>query len=162
MTTAPDLAAFRAISAMLTGIPAAQLCGDGDELLATHYQAALADDPDAFRRLLECHDAHRGSPPAVIVDAILNRAGAQVRFVARAIILGWYLGSWYPSDALEAACSQASKAGVSSTVLSARAYTHGWVWRIAQAHAMGHPAPPMYPWSAVPLPLSVATEGACT
>ncbi len=49
--------------------------------------------------------------------------------LARSIVMAWYFGVWYEW--------QVPNAGPRFTVVSAEAYTQGWIWRIAQAHAPG-------------------------
>jgi len=58
----------------------------------------------------------------------------------------WYLGSWYePAD-----LATASGAFISSEIISAKAYTQGWIWRIAHAHPMGYSELEFGYWSRKP------------
>ena len=60
-----------------------------------------------------------------------ERQRRNVKFLARSIVLLWYLGSWYePADLKNKVASP--------KVVSAKAYTQGLVWQIAGAHPMGY------------------------
>jgi hypothetical protein len=53
-----------------------------------------------------------------------------VKELARSIIMAWYFGVWYEW--------RIKGEKPRFTVVSADAYTQGWVWRIAQAHPAGY------------------------
>ena len=66
-------------------------------------------------------------------------ASDDTKFLARSIVLLWYLGSWYkPEDLKKALASDAPRVPIPSQVVSAKAYTLGLAWLIAQAHPMGY------------------------
>ena len=70
----------------------------------------------------------------------VNASDDATKFLARAIVLLWYLGSWYePVDLKDAAASPESvHAPIKQKVVSAKAYTQGLVWQIVGAHPMGY------------------------
>jgi len=68
----------------------------------------------------------------------VNISEADAKFLARSIVLLWYLGSWYEPRDLEANASPGTRHAISSEVVSAKAYTQGLVWEIAGAHPMGY------------------------
>jgi hypothetical protein len=79
---------------------------------------------------------HRQSAGDII--AAVNAADDDTKFLARSIVLLWYLGSWYDPDQLKKNAAPGARAFVVSQVVSAKAYTLGLVWQIAQAHPMGY------------------------
>ena len=68
-----------------------------------------------------------------------------------AVILAWYLGVWYGPTVL--AQVPAPFPVNPLKVVSPVAYTQGWVWRVAQAHAMGYSEQRFGYWSDEPLSL---------
>jgi hypothetical protein len=60
----------------------------------------------------------------------------EIRYLARSIMLAWYLGAWYEPDVLEH--PPAVPPPLPFKVISPAAYTQGQIWRVAQAHAMGY------------------------
>ena len=63
----------------------------------------------------------------------MSTSNNDIKFLARSIVLLWYLGSWYDPKDL-----QTNPPPVPSEVVSAKAYTQGLVWQIAGAHPMGY------------------------
>ena len=62
-----------------------------------------------------------------------------VRYLARNIIIAWYLGAWCdPSDLQKYDGPNPPAGAPPSTVITPTAYTQGWAWRTAQAHPMGY------------------------
>jgi hypothetical protein len=76
------------------------------------------------------------------------------RFINSGQVFGThrYLGAWYPSKTL----SQTPPPWpvTPEKVVSAKAYTQGWTWRVAQAHPMGYSELRFGYWSDVPPPLN--------
>ena len=95
-----------------------------------------ADKTSAFGKLLQIAKDHSDSA-ADIVDAV-NKGDDDIKFLARSIVLLWYLGSWYKPDDLKDAAAHGITGPIPSEVVSAKAYTQGLVWQIAQAHPMGY------------------------
>ena len=67
----------------------------------------------------------------------VNTGNDDIKFLARSIVLLWYLGSWYDPKDLQSK-PRGQPARISSEVVSAKAYTQGLVWQIAGAHPMGY------------------------
>jgi hypothetical protein len=94
------------------------------------------------------------------------RTSDSTNFLARSIVLMWYLGSWYSPANLKRLVDERSSwvpVFVPHTVISPKAYTQGWVWRIAQAHPMGYSDMQFGYWAREPAPLedfiTVRTKG---
>ena len=86
----------------------------------------------------------------------MNNADPKIKYLGRSIILAWYLGVWYAPATLQSYNS--GKPGtfpvVPDKVVSPKAYTQGWTWRVAQAHAMGYSDLRFGYWAEDPLKLS--------
>ena len=94
-----------------------------------------ASDGPTFGKLLQIAKDHRQSATDIINGV---NAGDDTRFLARSIVLLWYLGSWYKPADLKSNSAPGAAAFIPSQVVSAKAYTQGLVWQIAQTHPMGY------------------------
>jgi hypothetical protein len=112
-----------------------------------------AQAPKDFDRLLTIYAANAAEPPATIADIIFNRSGSDICFLARSVMLAWYLGSWYAPADLAARRS-------TNVVISSIAYTQGWSWNVAQAHPMGYSNFKFGYWAASPPSLADFVGGA--
>jgi hypothetical protein len=163
-----DMVAFIVLSWVLTGISPRSLA-PGFKIPAPNADLLLVNpgnDPvnikreyfnwindrqaPTFERLLRIVRDSRTS--ANLAETILQKVKAdeEAKYLARSIVLLWYLGSWYePADLRKASedlrkdpanftKDRAKGAFIRSTVVSAKAYTQGWIWQIAQAHPMGY------------------------
>lgn len=92
--------------------------------------------PSTFRNLLQIAKDNSASPINII--AKVNGSDDETKFLARSIVLLWYLGSWYDPADLKANAAPGRRHAVSSKVISAKAYTQGLVWLIAGTHPMGY------------------------
>jgi hypothetical protein len=138
MTTTPTpLQSFVNLSALLTGIAATSLAPsiDPKNIKQAYFDFASQQAGATFDQLLSIYDANSTKPPAEIADIIFNRSGADICYLARSVMLMWYLGSWYSPEALQQAGTGTPPPD--SVVISAAAYTQGWAWSVAQAHPMG-------------------------
>ena len=150
-----DMMAFLLLSAALTGVDVQTLApefsrGSGDILSAdpgidpiniksAYFTQVNAPGTTAsFAKLLQIAKDNRLSQDNII--AKVNASDDDTKFLARSIVLLWYLGSWYePGDLKNAAASPESVHGpIKQKVLSAKAYTQGLVWQIVGAHPMGY------------------------
>lgn len=115
---------FIAVSAALTGIRSELLAPEADP--TQHVKEAyfqLARQHPAFSQLIAENASH--ADPA----DLLKSQSPGVAHLSRSIILVWYLGAWYEWD---------EKGDTTHfTIVSAGAYTEGWIWKIAQTHAPG-------------------------
>jgi hypothetical protein len=146
-----DMDTFVTLSAALTGIAKVRLAPDTDPIGIKQEYFKRASGPQyaaTFAALLQiAREAHLQIPGAqtdgVIaqdkVDQLVTRIEARedTKFLARSIVLMWYLGSWYEPDDLKKLTVN-PQALVPHTVISSKAYTQGWVWPVAQAHPMGY------------------------
>ena len=148
-----DMMAFLVLSFALTGIDIVRLAPEFDkkkqpEILKAdpgvdpfnvkndYFKWINASAAATFQKLLQIARDHRESP-SDIVSAV--NASDDTKFLARSIVLLWYLGSWYkPEDLKKALASDAPRVPIPSQVVSAKAYTLGLAWLIAQAHPMGY------------------------
>jgi hypothetical protein len=133
--TAPStpMQTFVAMSALLTGIAADKLAPplDPKNVKQIYFDYIGKAAGASFQKLLSIYAANASQPPATIADIIFNQSGDDIRYLARSVMLAWYLGSWYaPADL---AAKRAT-----NVVISSMAYTQGWSWNVAQAHAMGY------------------------
>ena len=142
---------FIALSAILTGIDAKKLAPGSDiknsvpgsdpiNIKDEYFAFVKEQRAIAFGRLLK---GFREAPDkAAFAQSLLDarQRDSEVHFLARSIILMWYLGAWYdPDDLKKAAASAIQENGsVPFNVISPKAYTQGWVWRVAHAHPMGY------------------------
>jgi hypothetical protein len=173
----PDMMAFLVLSQALTGIQIVNLAPefasdknkpgvlnadpgtDPINVKNDYFKWINAFDPATFGKLLAIARDHSTS-----VNDIINAVNASddTRFLARSITLLWYLGSWYKPADLRSAPPAGKR--LDSTVVSARAYTQGRVWQIAQAHPMGYSNMQFGYWSRdpkdpkIPDPLSFITD----
>jgi hypothetical protein len=148
-----DMVAFLLLSAALTGVDIQTLApefsrGSGDILSADpgidpiniknayFRQVNAPETASSFAKLLQIAKDNRLSQDNII--AKVNASDDDTKFLARSIVLLWYLGSWYEPDDLKAKASPGTRHAISSEVVSAKAYTQGLVWEIAGAHPMGY------------------------
>lgn len=133
---------FVGLSAVLTGINASQLAPPLDpvNIKKTFFNFAQSHGGPAFQQLLDIFQQNQSLPPAQIGNIILNQSGDAVRYLARSIMLMWYLGSWYdPATLQQYNGPNPPKTPVPAVqVISSEAYTSSWVWSVAQAHPMGY------------------------
>ena len=150
-----DMVAFLLLSEALTGVNrqtlAPEFSADANEILdsdpgvdpiniksAYFRQVNAPGTAASFDKLLQIAKDNRLSQDNII--AKVNASSDDTKFLARSIVLLWYLGSWYePGDLKNAAASPESvHAPIKQKVLSAKAYTQGLVWQIVGAHPMGY------------------------
>jgi hypothetical protein len=143
---APEMVAFLLLSEALTGVNrttlAPELTEDKNDILNSdpgvdpinikdaYFDRFQRDDlKSSFDTLLKIAKDNRQSLANIIPQ--VNSSPDDVKFLARSIVLLWYLGSFYePADLKKQVASQ--------RVLSPKAYTQGLVWQIAGAHPMGY------------------------
>ena len=160
----PMLDAFVTLSAALTGIARVKLAPATDslELKRDYFNWVNAKEPASFASLLQIVRAAAlpkvgdGIYPQADVDKLVRliEAKEETKFLARSIVLMWYLGSWHAPEALEALTRPGASPFIPHTVISPKAYTQGWVWRVAQAHPMGYSELQFGYWTREPEPLA--------
>ena len=146
-----QMAQFVAMSVILTGFEASVIAPGLDPIdlkkqyldVLNTYDAALT--AQLLAEFVEL--ASKGLTNQQIADALVETTAgtnpSPVGALARAVILLWYLGSFYPPN----------KPG-SSQVVSANAYIGGLAWRVAQSKAMGYSEYSFGYWASPPLALS--------
>lgn len=160
-----DMILFVLLSAALTGITEGKLAGlnrrrgssvDLQNLKLSEFpELTFSADPvdikrdyfnwvndrhsALFERLLRLTGDNLNSPGRSRQQAIIDKVQASddTKFLARSIVLMWYLGAWYDPADLRKASTAANPDFVPHKIISAKAYTKGWVWQVAQAHPMG-------------------------
>jgi hypothetical protein len=151
---------FVGLSAALTGLDAGKLAPflDPINVKKAYFDRAQQEQP-AFDHLLQIF---RDNPaPADVADIILNRSGSDIRYLARSVMLAWYLGAWYDPGALQEYDSTKPPAmPITFKIISPAGYTQGWTWRVAQAHPMGYSDLTFGYWSKEPPALSKLIKGA--
>lgn len=145
---------FVGLSAVLTGVDASKLAPQLDpvNIKQTYFDFVQGKEGATFTQLLGIFQQNQNQSPAVIGNIIFNQSGPAVEYLARSVMLMWYLGSWYDPAVLQQYNSSNPPPGPvpSAGVISADAYTQGWVWNVAQAHPMGYSNFQFGAWSADP------------
>jgi hypothetical protein len=158
-----DMMAFLVLSQAITGVQIAVLAPefakrkDKPDILDSdpgtdpinvkndYFKWINASDAPTFEKLLQIAKDHRQSVPDIISQVT---AHDDTKFLARSIVLLWYLGSWYkPADLTKPPLD----GPIPSQVVCAKAYTQGLVWQIAQAHPMGYSNMQFGYWSREPV-----------
>jgi hypothetical protein len=151
--TSMDL--FLGLSSALTGIsvdrlnprrqPGQRFPRDTLNVKQAYYERA--QNYPEFEQLLKLYNVNSDKPDKdAIAKVILD--DPNVRFLARSIILAWYLGAWYePADLKN---PRSVPPPISFQVISSTTYTQGFVWRVAQAHPMGYSESAFGYWSEPP------------
>jgi hypothetical protein len=137
------LSQFVNLSALLTGVSASKLAPplSPSKVPQLLFDTARKNGGATFDQLLSVYSnaVAQGMTDTQIAQQIFQANGPDVCYLARSIMLAWYLGSWYDPKVLQAYNSPTPPPGPpSSVVISSDAYTQGWVWNVAQAHAMGY------------------------
>jgi hypothetical protein len=115
------------------------------------------DPTSSFGKLLQLAKDNRQSLSDIIPK--VNGSSDDVKFLARSIVLLWYLGAWYKPDDLKNHPDDLKNHKTLPQVISAKAYTQGLVWQIAGAHPMGYSNLQFGYWSRDPHDTSVAPSG---
>jgi hypothetical protein len=156
---AAQLATFVALSSVLLGIDAAKLGLDAGPsgVAAEIFARAQTYDAALLAQLLQTYTDNALKPAGTLARMVLEDSGADAGFLAKAIMLGWLLGSWYDPAHLATAAS-GDGAAPAGTVISANAYRQSWAWKIAQTKPMGTTTAGFGSWAAPPQALD-ATIG---
>jgi hypothetical protein len=149
-----DMMAFLLLSAALTGVHVTNLAPefvlDKSEILnsdpgvdpiniknAYFAWVNVNDSTPSFAKLIQLAKDNRES--AISIIAAVNASDDNAKFLARSIVLLWYLGSWYkPEDLKTNSATPGTRAVTPSEVVSAKTYTQGLIWQIVGAHPMGY------------------------
>jgi hypothetical protein len=161
--TRPDLVAFVLLSSALTGITETKLApgfdlaksepgSDPVDVKQEYFNWVNKRRPAVLRRLLQIAADSQKLPAADRAQAIIDKVQAtpDTKYLARSIVLMWYLGAWYDPDNLRALVERPDPPAVKFEVISPKAYTQGWALRVAQAHPMGFSEMQFGYWSRPP------------
>jgi hypothetical protein len=144
---AGDMVTFVQLSAALTGIAARKLAtpnfdapvpnSDPVDIKREYFQQ-VSKRP-VFRSLLQITRDAQKLPEPQRADAIIEQVKARpdTKYLARSIVLMWYLGAWYEPDHLKTLVESPNPPPPTFKVISSKAYTQAWALRVAQAHPMG-------------------------
>jgi hypothetical protein len=140
-----DMEAFVQLSAALTGIDANKLRPfvDPVDIKRDYFNWVNEREAAAFETLLRIAKENAGGqldPAQTILakgDATLTPSEIKAKYLARSIVLMWYLGAWYDPGDLQKAAEKPNDPLPTFKVISAKAYTQAWALRVAQAHPMG-------------------------
>ena len=147
--TVDDMVTFVQLSAALTGIADVKLAtpffnapvpnSDPVDIKGAYFDRANKSRPAVFRRLLQIAREAQKLPEAGRADAIIEQVAAtsQTKYLARSVVLMWYLGAWYDPGDLQKAAELPDHPAPPFKVISSKAYTQAWALRVAQAHPMG-------------------------
>ena len=147
--TRQDMVAFVLLSAALTGIAAGKLAtpnfdapvpnSDSVDIKRFYFERASETRPAVFRRLLQIARDAQKLPESGRDDAIIEKVKAtpETKYLARSIVLMWYLGAWYDPYHLQELAESPNPPPPTFKVISSKAYTQAWALRVAQAHPMG-------------------------
>jgi hypothetical protein len=123
----------------LSDFPKVRLIGDPVDIKRDYFIWLNERHPAGFERLLQLTRESLNPAGRTRQQAIIEKVQAadDTKFLARSIVLMWYLGAWYDPNDLRRASTVEKPIVSPRTIISAKAYTQGWVWKIAQAHPMG-------------------------
>lgn len=145
---------FVGLSAVLTGVDKSMLAPGLDpiNIKKTYFDYAQNKAGATFQQLLNIYQQNQSLPAAQIGDIILNKSGDDIRYLARSVMLMWYLGSWYDPAELKKynGPNPPTDPVPAFAVISSAAYTNGWSWNVAQAHPMGYSNFQYGYWSKLP------------
>jgi hypothetical protein len=161
--TRQDMVAFVLLSSALTGITETKLApgfdlaksepgSDPVDVKQEYFNWVNKRRPAVLRRLLQIAADSQKLPAADRAQAIIDKVQAtpDTKYLARSIVLMWYLGAWYDPDHLRALVERPNPPPAKFEVISPKAYTQGWALRVAQAHPMGFSEMQFGYWSRPP------------
>jgi hypothetical protein len=162
-----DMDLFVALSSALTGIPATKLAPGSDPVDVKREYLTRANErcPAALEYLLQLVrknlDASNRDEAIIAAlqfdddDKAKRPADVDAKYLARSIVLMWYLGAWYEPAELKALRKDLPKDPTrvpKFEVVSPKAYTQAWALRVAQAHPMGFSQMQFGYWTRPPNP----------
>jgi len=161
--TRQDMVNFVLLSGALTGITETKLApgfdlaksepgSDPVDVKQEYFDWVNKRRPAALKRLLQITADSQKLAAADRAQAIIDKVQAtpDTKYLARSIVLMWYLGAWYDPDNLRALVERPDPPPAKFEVISPKAYTQGWALRVAQAHPMGFSEMQFGYWSRPP------------
>jgi hypothetical protein len=159
--TPEEMIVFVQLSAALTGIAAAKLAApnfdrsppnsDPVDIKRDYFEWVNKRHPALLKRLLQIARDSQKLSAADPAEAIIKKVQEvpDTKYLARSIVLMWYLGAWYDPAHLRE-LEKPNPPPIKFKVISSKAYTQGWVWRVAQTHPMGFSEMQFGYWSRPP------------
>ena len=141
-----SLKQFVTLSSALTGVSAAQLKPELDNIGIADQYLALINRPESkvapatFANLISTFEAQAAPPGNPQQAAAFVLADPTLGPVGRSIIKVWLLGTWYDP----------ANPGTAIQVVSMQAYKESLVWKVMQSHPMGYSMWSFGYWSQVP------------
>lgn len=157
-----SLTQFVAMSAALTGIAVEALAPPLSDISVAQEIYLRANAQGALLPLLQTYAGllNGGLSPDQIAHDLTTQVSVPDQALARAIILAWYLGTWYaPADLASMITTGQTSGFIPSSVISAEAYTRSWTWSVAQAHPMGYSTLGFGYWQSPPPPMNDFING---
>lgn len=123
----------------LSDFPTLRLLADPVDVKRDYFTWLNERHPAGLERLLQFTRESLNPAGRTRQQAIIEKVQAadDTKFLARSIVLMWYLGAWYDPNDLRRASTVEKPIVSPRAIISAKAYTQGWVWKVAQAHPMG-------------------------
>src|SRR6266516_2418832 len=169
--TRQDMILFVLLSGALTGIAEAKLApgfravpsltdidleksepgSDPVDIKQEYFNWVNKKRQATLRRLLQItKDSPKSSDRSqAIIDKV--QATPDTKYLARSIVLMWYLGAWYEPSHLQKLAERPNLMP-EFKVVSSKAYTQAWALRVAQAHPMGFSEMQFGYWARPPSP----------
>jgi hypothetical protein len=166
-----NMVMFVKLSAALTGIAGGRLAtpnfdapvpnSDSVNIKPVYFERASETRPPVFRRLLQIARDAQKLPESGRDDAIVEKVKAtpETKYLARSIVLMWYLGAWYDPHHLQELAESSKPPQPTFKVISSKAYTQAWALRVAQAHPMGFSEMQFGYWARPPSDLLASITG---
>jgi hypothetical protein len=143
-SSSQDMMAFLVLSSALTGVQISSLAPEFDKkskpdildadpgvdpfnIKKDYFSWINARAAPTFEKLLQIARDHRQSPPDIVTAV---NAADDTKFLARSIVLLWYLGSWYGPDDLKKNAEPGTRALMPPQDVSAKHYTLWLVFQI--------------------------------
>src|SRR5579863_6780738 len=133
-----DMDNFVKLSAALTGVDPKKLAPGVDPINVKQelFDKARTEAAATFAQALIIAG---NTSASTLGDVLLNQSGDDVRFLCRSIMLLWFLGQWFaPADLRRFAVANPPAAPIPTEVVSSKAYTQAWIWKVVQSHPMGY------------------------
>lgn len=131
---------FIGLSKVLTGVARAEPVPvmENDAITQSYFDLAQQTDPATFTQLLMLYESRQDEPAETLEHILLNQSGPQVRYLARSIMLAWYLGSWYTPQDLAQPPGSGTLSSVPIDHPSSVPHADYAVWRLALNQPVPH------------------------
>jgi hypothetical protein len=126
---------------------------DPVDIKQDYFKWVMSKSPATFQVSLKIARDNVNAPDraSAIIAAVTSKD--DTKYLARSIVLMWYLGGWYDPKQLQQINADPNS-DLSFNVISPKAYTQGWALRVARAHTMGFSQMQFGYWHETPNPLT--------